>query len=246
MTVVVERDDRVARVSIDRPDAGNRLDGATVDALHDRLSELSAAGGPNVVLLRGTGTDFSLGREPAGGGPPTPGGLDAEFGRIQRLNGLVQHYPVPILAALQGRAYGAGLSLAGRCDIVVAAEDARLSFPEVRNGIPPTIVLSHYRYVLPRTVLRDLILTGREISGADGVAAGLVSRAVPPDELDTAVDDLAHEVAALDGRTLRTVKRFLAATDGMDPRDAPAFGVSLYANEMVDRAATAQRQGEGT
>lgn len=249
MTVAVERTDRVAWMTIDRPEAGNRLDGATVDALYDRLSELAGPGGPSVVVLRGNGPDFSLGREPAGG-PPAPSSLDAEFARIQRLNGLVQRYPVVIIAALRGRAYGAALSLAGRCDLVVAAEDARLSFPEVRNGIPPTIVLSHYRYVLPRTVLRDLILTGREISGAEGVAAGLVTRAVPAEELDTAVSELAGEVAAMDERTLRTVKRFLADTEGMDPRDAPAYGVSLFANEMVDRAIAAERaterEGKGT
>lgn len=241
MSVTVARDGAVAWVAIDRPEAGNRLDGATVDALHGRLREL-ADGGPTVVVLRGTGPDFCLGREPAGGGPPTPGALDAEFGRIQRLNELIQHFPVVIIAALQGRAYGAGLSLAGRCDIVLAADDARLSFPEVRHGIPPTIVLSHYRYVLSRTVLRDLILTGREISGVEGVAAGLVTRAVPAEQLDVAVGDLAREIAAMDGRTLRTVKRFLADTEGMDPRDAPSYGVSLYANEMVDRAAERQQE----
>ena len=144
------------------------------------------------------------------------------------------------MAKVQGQARGAALSFAGRCDLVYAAEDARLSFPEVRHGIPPTIVLSHYRYVLPRTVLLDLVLTGREITGNEGVAAGLVTRAVPAAELDGAAQDLASEVASYGSRTLRTIKQFMAGSDGMDPRDAPPYGIQVIGGEMVDRALSSE------
>lgn len=237
MTVSTDRRGAIATVTIDRPDADNRLDGKTVDALREQLEALQTGDDPaQVVVLAGAGDDFSLGRQPAKDGPPTPGALDREFARIQGLNETVQRYPAVTIARLQGQARGAALSLAGRCDLVVAAEDARLSFPEVRDGIPPTIVLSHYRYALPGKPLLDLILTGREISAVEGRRVNLVSRVVPPGELDAAVDALADEIAAFDPRTLRTIKRFMAATEGMDPRDAPAYGMSLYANEIVDRS----------
>lgn len=236
MTVHVERRDRVATLTIDRPDAGNKLDGDTVDALTHHLRELQTGDDPaDVVVLAGAGADFSLGRQPAAGGPPTPSGLDREFARIQGLNETIQRYPAVTVARLHGQARGAALSMAGRCDLVVAADDARLSFPEVRDGIPPTIVLSYYRFALPSKALLDLILTGREIDATEGVRMNLVSRTAPAADLDDVVGQLTDELAGYDPRTLRTIKRFLAATEGMDPRDAPAYGMSLYANEIVDR-----------
>jgi enoyl-CoA hydratase/carnithine racemase len=237
MSVRTERSGPVATVTIDRPDAENKLDVATVEGLSSTLTELQDGADPaDVVILAGAGPDFSLGREPAGNGPPTPSFLIAEFSRIQRLNELVQRYPAVTIAKVQGRARGAALSLSGRCDFVIVAEDATLSFPEVHHGLPPTIVLSHYRYVLSRPVLFDLILTGREITGVDAVAMGIATRAVPAGELDDVVAGLAHEVAGHGSRTLRTIKRFMAASDGMDPRDAPTLGISMITNEMVDRS----------
>jgi enoyl-CoA hydratase/carnithine racemase len=236
MTISIERSGAVATVTIDKAEEGNRLDVATVRALTERLLELQDGDSPaDVVILAGAGDDFSLGRRAAVHEPPTPNKLMAEFGTLQRLNEVVQRYPAVTIAKVQGRARGAALSLAGRCDLAIAAEDALLSFPEVRHGIPPTIVLSHYRYVLPRPVIFDLVLTGREISGAEGVAAGLMARAVPRDDLDRIVAELATEIAGYGSRTLRTIKRFMGTTDGMDPRDAPNYGISVISAEMIDR-----------
>jgi enoyl-CoA hydratase/carnithine racemase len=236
MTVHVTRSGSVATVTIDRPDADNKLDVATVEALTDALTELQEGDDPaDVVILAGAGSNFSLGRQPVDA-PPTPSLLITEFSRIQRLNELVQKYPSVTIAKVQGQARGAALSLAGRCDFLIVSDDARLSFPEVRHGIPPTIVLSHYRYVLPRPVLFDLILTGREVTGADSVAMGIATRAVSREELDGVVSDLAQEVAGYGTRTLRMIKRFMASSDGMDPRDAPTLGISMITNEMVDRS----------
>ena len=237
MTVRIDRSGVVARVTIDRPDAQNKLDVVTVDALTRALTTLQEGDEPaDVVILAGAGEDFSLGREPASSDPPTPSSLLTEFSRIQRLNELVQRYPAVTIAKVQGRASGAALSLAGRCDFVLVAEDARLSFPEVHHGIPPTIVLSHYRYVLSRPVLFDLILTGREIGGLEAVAMGLATRAIARADLDGMVQALAAEVADHGSRTLRTIKKYMAASDGMDPRDAPTLGISMITNEMVDRS----------
>ena len=241
MTISIDRSGPVATVTIDKAAEGNKLDVATVMALTDGLQAMQEGDSPaDVVILAGAGEDFSLGRQAADHDPPTPNKLIAEFSRLQRLNELVQRYPAVTIAKVQGSARGAALSLAGRCDLAIAAEDARLSFPEVRHGIPPTIVLSHYRYVLPRPVLFDLVLTGREITGREGVAAGLVARAVPGGDLDRVVEELAAEIAGYGSRTLRTIKRFMGTTDGMDPRDAPAYGISMISAETIDRKLTGE------
>lgn len=237
MTVHVRRSGSVATVTIDRPDADNKLDVAAVNELLDRLQALQDGDDPaDVVVLEGAGPHFSYGRQPADSGPPRPSSMIREFSRIQKLNELVQRYPAVTIAKVQGRALGAALSLAGRCDLVIVSDDARLAFPEIRHGIPPTIVLSHYRYVLPRLVLFDLILSGREVTGAEAVAMGLATRVVARAELDGYVSELADEIASHGSRTLRTIKRFMESSDGMDPRDAPRLGISMITNEMVDRS----------
>lgn len=237
MTVHLEHGGAVAALVLDRPDAGNRLDHSTLDELRAGLRSLAVGDdAPAVVVLRANGPDFSLGREPATSGPPTPDGLEAEFALVQEVNELVQHHPAVTVAAVRGQACGAALSLAARCDLVVAGRGSRLSFPEVPHGIPPTIVLSHYRYVLPSKVLADLIFTGRELSGAEALAANLVSHVVDDDDVDERAMGLAAQIATQDRRTLRVVKRFLARSEGLDPRDAPALGIAMFANEMVDRA----------
>jgi enoyl-CoA hydratase/carnithine racemase len=235
MTILIERDGAIASVVLNRPEAGNRLDAATLDALRDALTELAAVDTPSVVVLRAVGADFSLGRQ-ASDIAPTPSAITAEFERVQAVNDLLQWFPTVTIAALKGEARGAGLSLAGRCDLVVAGEGTRLSFPEVQHDIPPTIVLSPYRYVLPRKVLYDLVLTGRVLSAEEGVAAGLVSRVVPDIALEESAMELAGQIAKYDERTLRTIKRFMRRTEGMNPNDAPPYGIATFANEMSDRS----------
>jgi enoyl-CoA hydratase/carnithine racemase len=193
------------------------------------------AGGPAVIVLGAVGPDFSLGRQRPAEQSSDPLDIVREFESIQQLNEAVQKCRAVTIASVRGRAEGAGLSLAGRCDIVVVANEATLSFPEIPHGIPPTIVLSHYRFVLPRNLLGDLIFTGREIEGRDAVQIGLAARTVVDAELDALVLKLAGQVAGYDRRSIALVKEFLARSEGMAPQQAPGLGISLYANEMSHR-----------
>ena len=228
---------KIATVRLDRPEAGNRLDARTLGELNEFMSELAAGSdGPSVLIVGSTSEDFSLGRERVPDAPQNPKAIIEEFSRIQAVNEQLQHLPLVTIAAVRGQAVGAGLSLAGRCDIVVVADDARLSFPEVLHGIPPTIVLSHYRYVLPRNLMGDLIFTGRELVGEEAIGAGLAARSVPADEVEATALSIAEQVAGFDQRTLRLVKQFLARTENLAPADAPTLGIALYATEMADRA----------
>lgn len=236
MTIAITEGATEVRVELARPGAGNRLDTKTLTDLKNLLEDLSAREQPpSVLILSGRGSDFCLGRE-RGPVDPDPAEIVREFSLIQSVNQLMQQCPCVTIAALHGRALGAGLSLAARCDIVVAGDSARLSFPEVRNGIPPTIVLSHYRYVIPRNLLGDLILTGRELTSTEAITAGLVSRVVPDTELEDVVTALSEEVAHYDRDTIATVKQFLRVTEDIPETQVSALGISLYANVMASRA----------
>lgn len=239
MSLSVTRGGRLLTLTLDRPDRGNRLDAATLRGLETALADAGGPGGADVVVLAAAGPDFCLGREPSAL-PVTPANLEAEFGLIQRVNELVQNSSFVTIAAVQGKTVGAGLSLAGRCDLVIAADDAVLSFPEIPHGVPPTIVLSHYAFALQRTQLRELILTGREIGPDEGQRIGLVSRVVPAAELAGAVAGLVEQLLGYQQDAVRTVKRFLRAIDGVVPARAPQLGISMYANAMVERELAAR------
>jgi enoyl-CoA hydratase/carnithine racemase len=237
MSIIVESREDILLLSLNRPEAGNRLDPATIDQLTGHFASADPLdGGPSVIVLGALGPDFSLGRQrPSGSQSSDPLDIVAEFERIQRLNEAVQHCRAVTVSAVRGKAEGAGLSLAARCDIVVVADDARLSFPEIPHGIPPTIVLSHYSYVLPRNLLGDLFFTGRELSGTEAVSAGLAARSVPGTELDSSVERIARQVAGYDRRSIALVKEFLRHTENMPATLAPRLGIQLYANEMSHR-----------
>lgn len=228
--------DSVLWVALDRPEAGNRLDPATIEALTAVYEETDPLEGEAaVIVLTAEGPDFSLGRQRPAEQSADPLEITAEFKRIQRLNEAVHYCRAVTIAAVHGRAEGAGFSLAGRCDMVYVAEDAKVSFPEIPHGIPPTIVLSHYRYVISRGILGDLIYGGRELSGTEAVAAGLAARAVPADRLHDLAAEISAQVAGYDRRSVALVKTFLRSTEGMSPAQAPELGISLYAGEIAHR-----------
>jgi len=236
MTIQVKRDGDVLRLALNRPEAGNKLNEASINALVEQFEGADPLnGGPVVIELSAVGPDFSLGRERPAQQSSDPLDIVAEFSRIQRLNEAVQRCRAVTIAAVRGKAEGAGLSLAGRCDIVLVAEDAVLSFPEIPHGIPPTIVLSHYKYVLPRNLIGDLIFNGREFTGRDAVQFGLAARAVPPKDLDTVAVEMSARIAGYDRRSIALVKEFLSRSEGLPAPLAPTLGISLYANEMSHR-----------
>lgn len=236
MTVIRTRNQDVLTLSLNRPEAGNRISPEMIRALlEDYRSADPLNGGPAVIILKAEGNVFSLGRQRPAQQSPDPADIVAEFSLIQELNEAVQRCRAVTISAIHGRCEGAGLSLAARADIVLIAEDAVVSFPEIPHGIPPTIVLSHYRYVLPRNILGDLIFTGRELSGAEAVSSGLAARAVPVADLPTLADTLAAQVASYDRASIALVKDFLLQTEALPAPLAPKLGISLYANEISHR-----------
>jgi enoyl-CoA hydratase/carnithine racemase len=236
MSIIVKRDGDILFLSLNRPEVGNRIDPASLAALTEQFRDANPlSGGAAVIVLGAIGPDFCLGRQRPAEQSADPLDITREFEAIQTLNEAVQHCRAVTIAAIRGKAEGAGLSLAGRCDIVLVADDAAVSFPEIPHGIPPTIVLSHYRYVLPRNLLGDLIYTGRELNGPEAVQAGLAARSVAEPELDALALKLAQQVAGYDRRSIALVKNFLARSEGMSPAQAPGLGISLYANEISHR-----------
>jgi enoyl-CoA hydratase len=189
----VDREDAVAVVTVDRPDALNALDVATLTELRDRLRELAKDEAARVVILTGAGEKAFV----AGADIKYMSGLDVarakEWGALGHETGrLLETMPQPTIAAVNGFALGGGCELALACDIRYASSNAKLGQPEVNLGIIPgwggTQRLAR---VCGLGVAKELIFTGRLVGADEAVRIGLVNGVHDP------VLDKARETAAL-------------------------------------------------
>lgn len=171
MSVGIERRGRVVLVTIDRPGRRNALDADTCDALVAALHD-AATGGARAVVLTGAGGHFCAGADLAA--VPTPDFLD----RLGRLLDALVGVPVPVLAAVEGVALGAGLQVAVFCDLRVAAPDARFGIPAAKLGLvmdQPSV--QRVALLAGHGPARAMLLAAEEIDGAAAVRLGLAQRA---------------------------------------------------------------------
>lgn len=238
-SVLVEINGTVATLTLNRPNEGNVLTSSTFALLARRLRELAEHRSIHVLRLTAAGPDFSLGRR------GTVARSDAvafheEFQLVQACNQELAAFPGITIAVVQGRAVGAGCSLAGRCDVVLAAHDARFSFPEIPQGIAPTIVLSYFGKKLPAKPLFHMLLTGREMDAYEAQRIGLVSEVVPAEHLEERSRELSQQIARLDEHVTRLCKEFFAGLDRWTVDDAARYGIALLSIAMERKA-----QGDG-
>lgn len=191
-----ERDGDVAEVVLDRPDKLNAMNDAMVESLiaaFDRAEADSA----RAVLVRAEGRAFSAGRDLADANPTDEDGEAVLRDVFNPLMARVAGLEIPTFAAVQGACLGTGLGLALACDVIYAADDARLGSPFARVGA----VLdsgAHAAFVArvgPHRAL-ELIFSGRLLSGREAEAWGLVNRSVAGADLLRRTRELARQVAA--------------------------------------------------
>ncbi|HLI28966.1 MAG TPA: enoyl-CoA hydratase/isomerase family protein [Chloroflexota bacterium] len=237
-TVHVARNGAWWTVTLDNPAEENALSAAMFDALADILAEASRTPDCAVLLLEGAHGTFSRGRDRAGYARQRalgPLGLRAEFERITRVNDLLVAAAPVTLAAVRGVAFGAACGLVARCDLALAAHDARFGFPEMRAGIPPTLVLAYVAKAFPHKRLFERILTGAEFDAAEALALGLVTRVVTTD-VEQEARALAATIAASDPLHVRTCKQFWREVQDMSYGAAARYGAHVLAVVLGERA----------
>jgi enoyl-CoA hydratase/carnithine racemase len=198
----------IAQVLLNRPQARNAITIALAVALREALE--TAAGQADVVVIRGAGGNFCAGgdfHEVARLRERGPEALRPLFAHFIAACELIAELPVPVVAAVEGYAMAGGFELVQSCDIAVARDDAVLADNHLNFGMIPAGGGSQR---LPRIVgtPRALghILTGERLTGAQAAAWGLVYRSVPAGEFETAVADLAANLAGKDRDALARAK----------------------------------------
>lgn len=217
--VLVERDaEGIATVTLNRPDLRNPItDSDMVVALEACLVELDADLANRVVILTGAGSAFSSGgnlrkMRPGGG---LVDEMPAETRRnykqgIQRLPLLFERLELPVIAAVNGPAVGAGCDLACMCDLRIASERASFAESFVKLGL---ISGDGGAWLLPRIVgfskACEMSFTGDPVNAEEALRCGLVSRVVPPARLLVEARALARRIAANPPHAVRMTKRLL-------------------------------------
>ncbi|MGC0419423.1 crotonase/enoyl-CoA hydratase family protein [Embleya sp. AB8] len=199
-TVRVERDGAITTLTIDRPKKLNALDYATIDALTAALDAVEADDTQRAVILTGAGERaFSAGADIGDLAGSIAGGVDRALreivGRGQGLTRRIENFPKPMIAAVNGLAYGGGCEITEAAPLAVAAEHATFAKPEITLGFPPPFGGSQR---LPRHVGRklglELILTGDPIDAPRAAELGLVNRVVPAEDLMPTAVALAERI----------------------------------------------------
>lgn len=201
--VTLDRDGDVMVVTIDRPEVRNAIDRATADGLAAAFRDFDGDDTLSVAVLTGAGGCFCAGADlRAIAGLRTDEGGDAPLG-VSRMQ-----LNKPVIAAVEGHAVAGGLEVALWCDLRVAARGAVFGVFCRRFGVP---LMDGGTIRLPRLIGQgralDLILTGRQVGADEALAMGLVDRVVADGAAREAAVRLAHELAALPQRCLRSDRR---------------------------------------
>lgn len=201
--ILLEIKDRVATITLNRPERMNAWTAKMAVELSDAFSTCDLDDGVRAVVLTGAGRAFCAGADLGGGGTTFAGRRGRSEGESpsqERSTRLPEVYPwqirKPVIAAINGHAIGVGITYPLMCDVRIVAEDAKLQFAFVRRGVIPELA-SHT--ILPRVIgfsnAADLLLSGRMFRGREAAELGLASQALPAGQVLEAALERAREIA---------------------------------------------------
>ena len=195
--VLVEVADRVAILTLNRPDSLNAFSGDMGTLLTDALRDCDQCEDVRAVIITGAGRAFCAGADFSKGAAVFDGPSDGSSFTSDPLEAFSPwRVRKPVIAAINGAAVGLGLTMALQCDIRIVADDAKLGIVQNRRGVMPD-ALSHW--TLPRLVgharAADLLLTGRMFRGTDALEWGMATEAIPAEDVLARAVDLARDIA---------------------------------------------------
>jgi len=233
----------VARITLARPDKRNAIDDRMIAELRGALDRAAGEAETRVILIAAEGPDFCAGMDLAMMAESGDAGAVELLKAAERLADLyraIRKHPKPVIAAVRGRALGGGCGLAIACDVVVAAESAKLGFPEVTIGFVPAIVMSMVRRVTGEKKAFELLTSGQPIGALEALETGLITRVIQDAEFDTTVESYVAGLAAKPPSAVALTKRLLYSIDGMNFDAALDAGSAMNALARMTKEA---RQG---
>lgn len=206
-SILYERDGRIARITLNRPDKLNAIDETLPRELRDAVERANADDEVHVIVLSGSGRAFCAGYDLevfAEAPRPVPGSQEMPWDPMVDYRLMSENTRCfmslwrghkPVICKVHGYAVAGGSDIALCCDLVVMADDARIGYPPARVWGCPTTMMWVYRVGAERA--KRMLLTGDTIDGQEAERIGLVSKSVPADQLDDEVERLAARIASV-------------------------------------------------
>ena len=228
--VLYERDGRIARITLNRPDKRNALNDELIAALKNALKRANDDGSARAVILSGAGEDFCSGADLSAlqkiSNASVAENLD-DARSLMELFILIRSIRLPVIAAVQGRALAGGCGLALGCDMVLASRSARFGFPEVKIGFVPAMVLAVLRRNVSERKAFELMSIGDQISADEAERLGLVNRILDDEAFADEVDAFLQPILRVSASAISLSKRLLYQTDAVSFEDAVRCGVDI-------------------
>lgn len=230
--IIFRKEEGVAIITINRPEARNALDTRTFQELGEAINECRVDKQVRAVVITGVESSFSAGidlhmlaKRNEGSAPPPRGAVDS-----QRVVNSIEELRKPVIASINGYAFGAGLEIALACDLRIAADEATLGDLHARIGLVPDMGGSQR---LPRLIgmarAKELIFTGDTMTGKEAERIGLVNKAVPREKLQAETMALARKLAKGPTVALGLAKMALNRSTETDVRTGMQFEAQAQA-----------------
>jgi enoyl-CoA hydratase len=231
MTDILDQcDGNVLTITLNRPDDGNGLNDAGIGELASLIA--GAAARARLVVLKGSGADFCVGRiAPRGAAAPKLEALQVRRGRDVVFNcyGAFRDCPIPVIAAVGGRALGFGCAIAACADITIASDAAQFQMPEFGENIMPTIAMSALLGKVTAKRLMYIAYSTATLSAERAERMGFVSEVVPASGLDSAVEKICAQILKAPQPGVLAIKEYARVAPSMEIRGAVDYARSLHA-----------------
>jgi methylglutaconyl-CoA hydratase len=222
----------VLHVTLDRPEKKNAISLRMIAEITAALETADLSADVRAVVLRGAGQEFCSGLDlrellESADLPPEENEQRAwDLGEVfVRLRAL----PKPTVAVVEGRALAGGCGLATACDLVLAKQGSQFGYPEINRGFVPAMVMTMLRRLVGEKVAFDFAATGRVVEAEEALRLGLVSRLLPAEGFDAAVDTFLATLTALSPSALALTKQQFYQLDGLGFTDGVKLGARVNA-----------------
>jgi methylglutaconyl-CoA hydratase len=210
-TLTIAEADRVAVITLNRPEKRNAISMALIHELMDTFAELEKSSA-RAVIITGAGKSFCAGMDldelkSLTGRSREESQRDSET--MARLFRGVYDFPKPLIAAVNGPAIAGGCGIATLCDFTLASTEAKFGYTEVRIGFLPAIVSTFLLRQIGEKHARDLLMTGRIITAEEAARMGLINEVVPADRLMPRAHELAVQLIENSPASLRATKQLI-------------------------------------
>jgi methylglutaconyl-CoA hydratase len=226
-----------AWITLNQPEKRNALSAEIVAGLRTHLQTAIADDHVRVIVLTGAGAAFCAGADLKSGGVSPGGNAENPFVTVLKT---VWEAPKPVIARINGHAFGGGIGLAAACDISIAADSAMFSFSEVRVGVIPAMISV---VVIPKLGIHNtmwLFLTGERFSAQRAAELGLVHRAVPVADLDRVIEDIIGMIRLGGPNAIREAKQLVRRVPELSMHEA-----FRYTSKKIGELFTGEEAAEG-